>query len=462
MADVLQAGYSQWQPATSSPAMAPIPDPVTSDSTLPTDADVVVIGGGIIGACTAYFLAERGIKTVLCEKHEIAAEQSSRNWGWCRQSGRDPREIPLIVESLKLWRGMNQRVGGETGFRQSGIIYLAETDAQLAKREAFMQHARDYQLDTRLISGGEVERLLPGATKVWKGALYTPSDGRAEPQKSASAILTAAKRLGAGVHTHCAVRGIETSAGRVSGVVTEKGNIGCNSVVLAGGAWSRLFCGNLDIHLPQLGVVNSVLRTAPLDAGPEGNVADAKFAFRKRIDGGYTVARAHLSVADIVPDSFRLLGEFLPVLLQDLGGLRLRLGRKFIEEACLPRRWQLDQRTPFEMIRVADPKPVPGILNEAVTWLQRTFPRFRDMQVAERWAGLIDVTPDAVPVMAEVEKLPGFFLATGFSGHGFGLGPGAGRLMADLVTGARPIVDPAPFRYTRFIDGTKLQVMAGL
>src|SRR5919112_1247966 len=93
-------------------------DPVESDRQLPEHADVVIIGGGIIGVSTALFLAERGVSTLLCEKGVIAGEQSGRNWGWCRTMGRDPRELPLALESLKLWRGLNQRIGDETGFRQ--------------------------------------------------------------------------------------------------------------------------------------------------------------------------------------------------------------------------------------------------------------------------------------------------------------------------------------------------------
>src|SRR5215469_1373576 len=104
--------------------MGPIVDPVESDVALPAQADVVVVGGGIIGVSTAYFLAERGISVVLCEKGHIAGEQSSRNWGWVRKMGRDPRELPLIIESLRLWEGMNERVGTETGFRTTGIVYL--------------------------------------------------------------------------------------------------------------------------------------------------------------------------------------------------------------------------------------------------------------------------------------------------------------------------------------------------
>src|ERR1700758_302732 len=159
--------------------MAPRVDPVSSDEKLPAKADVVIIGGGIIGTSAALFLAQKGVSTVLCEKGHIAGEQSSRNWGWCRKMGRDPRELPLIIESLRLWQGMNAMVEAETGFRQSGIMYLAETPAELDQLQAWLEHARQYQLDTRIITGPEAAELMPGLTGSWAGALYTASDGRA-------------------------------------------------------------------------------------------------------------------------------------------------------------------------------------------------------------------------------------------------------------------------------------------
>ncbi|HEV8679181.1 MAG TPA: FAD-dependent oxidoreductase, partial [Stellaceae bacterium] len=162
--------------------MAPRVDPVASDEALPARADVVVIGGGIIGTSAALFLAQRGVSVALVEKGHIAGEQSSRNWGWCRKMVRDPREIPLIIESLRLWEGMNETVEAETGFRTCGIMYLAEKPEDLARLEGWLDYAREYQLDTRVIGGAEVARLLPGAQKPWAGALYTASDGKAEPQ----------------------------------------------------------------------------------------------------------------------------------------------------------------------------------------------------------------------------------------------------------------------------------------
>jgi glycine/D-amino acid oxidase-like deaminating enzyme len=437
--------------------MAPRVDPVATDETLPPRADVVVIGGGIIGTSTALFLAQKGVSVALVEKGHIAGEQSSRNWGWCRKMARDPREIPLVIESLRLWQGMNQTVEAETGFRTCGIMYLAETPQDLERLEGWLDHAREYQLDTRAIDAAEVARLLPGSAKPWAGALYTASDGKAEPQRAAPAIAAAARRLGATVVSDCAARGIETAAGRVAAVVTEKGRIACQSVVLAGGAWSRLFCGNLGVELPQLKVLGSVMRTERLDGGPEISASGGLFGYRKRMDGGYTVATLGVRTIDLVPDNLRLLPQYLPAARLHWKKLRFRVGRRFAEEWRLPRRWQLDQASPFEAVRVLDPAADPYVLERARASIAEAFPAFRNVAVAESWGGMIDVMPDAVPVISAVDAVPGFFIATGFSGHGFGIGPGAGRLVADMVVGAPPIVDPSPFRLSRFTDGSNPQ-----
>ena len=437
--------------------MGPIVDPVESDVKIPTRTGVVVIGGGIVGASTAFFLAQKGVPVVLCEKGHIGGEQSSRNWGWCRQMGRDPREIPLIVESIRLWNDMNHLTGAETGFRTTGLMFLSETDKDVAEHEAWLEHARAHQLDTRMLSSREIAELAPGGEMRVKGALYTPSDGRAEPQKAPPAIARAAQGLGATVLTGCAVRGVETTGGRVVAVITEKGRIACDAVVLAGGAWSRLFCGNLGLSLPQLKMRSSVMRTEKLDGGPEIGILGRGYGVRKRLDGGYTIANREASIAEIVPDSFRLFFDFLPALRSEWSSLRMHIGERFVTEWRTPRRWQLDQPSPFEATRVLDPAPVASINQAALADLARAFPVFAQARIAQQWAGMIDVTPDAVPVIGPIDSVPGFFVATGFSGHGFGIGPGAGRLMADLVSGAPPIVDPTEFRFSRFTDGTKMR-----
>src|SRR3954470_22220152 len=133
--------------------MSPPVDPVPSDPAPPARTTVVIVGGGIIGVCTAFFLAREGIPVVLCEKGEIAGEQSSRNWGWCRKMGRDPREVPLATEALRLWNGMNQMIEAESGFRRSGIIYLCRTTRELAHRTAWLEQvAQPHQIDSRLLT----------------------------------------------------------------------------------------------------------------------------------------------------------------------------------------------------------------------------------------------------------------------------------------------------------------------
>jgi glycine/D-amino acid oxidase-like deaminating enzyme len=427
----------------------PAVDPVTTGSNQPRRAGVVVIGGGIAGVCTAFTLAQRGVDVTLCEKGEIAGEQSSRNWGWVRKQGRDPREIPLVVESLRIWEGLNAAVGGETGFRTTGNIALSVNEGDLARRLAWLEHARAYQLDTRQISGAEANELMPGAAVKFATALYTPSDGQAEPQKAVPAIARAAQALGATILTQCAVRGLDVTAGRVSGVVTERGRIACDTVVLAGGAWSRLFCGSIGVELPQLKLRSGALRTERLEGGPEIAAIGERLAFRKRLDGGYTIAN-FLMQGEIIPDSFRLMRQFLPQLKKEWPNLKLRVSEQFLAEWRRPKRWPLDSVTPFEQVRTLDPKPLAADAEAAKSRLAELFPVFRHAKVAQHWGGMIDVTPDAIPVISPVAALPGFFIATGFSGHGFGSGPGAGRLMADLVMGAPPIVDPTPFRFERF------------
>lgn len=425
-------------------------DPFDPSPDMPDKVDIVIIGGGIIGISTALFLAERGISVAVCEKGRVGHEQSGRNWGWVRVMGRDISEIPMALESQRIWEGLGQRVGADLGFARSGIVYVDDTEAEFRKHEEWLEAARPYQLGARLLSSKEIADVLPGSNRSYAGGIFTPNDCRAEPSKAVPAIARRVQALGGHVLEGCAVRGLDIAAGRVAGVITERGVIRCERAVFSGGAWSRLFLGNLGIDFPQLKVQGSVMRTNPLDGPPNHAVGASDYAFRKRADGGYTVAHRGATVAQIIPDSFRLFFDFLPALYRQRHELRLRIGQRFIEEWNTPTRWRMDEVSPFEVVRVLDPKPDQSVLAEAQRNLIAAFPAFAGMTVAASWSGLIDVMPDAVPVIGEVPRLPGFFLATGFSGHGFGIGPGAGRMIADLVSGGTPSVDMTPFRLDRF------------
>lgn len=431
--------------------------PLSFADSLPRKVDVAVVGAGIAGVATAWFLAKAGLKVLVCEKGRVAGEQSSRNWGWVRQQGRDPAELPVMMESIRIWEGLAAETGEELGFTRQGCLYLADQESELGRFTAWVETAKQHQLDSRLIGRAEIDGLIPGATGTWAGGLYTPGDGRAEPTLAVPALARAAQRLGVSVREDCAVRSVERTAGRLSGLVTEAGRVECQAAVLAGGAWSSLFLGNLGIALPQLAVRSSVARTGPAPELFAGNAAAPGLAFRRRRDGGYTIALGDYSEHFLGPESFRYFRKFLPLLKSSAKEVKLRFGGslgRFTEK----RRWGAEEVSPFERQRMLDPAAAPEAVKRMRQRLDKRLPALAGVPLVETWAGMIDTTPDAVPVLDEAPGLAGLFIATGFSGHGFGIGPGAGRVMADLVQGKPTGHDLARFRYGRFFDGSPLVV----
>jgi glycine/D-amino acid oxidase-like deaminating enzyme len=415
---------------------------------LPQRADIVIVGGGIVGCSAAWQLARQGLQVVLFEKGRVAGEQSGRNWGWVRQQGRSPLELPLMIESLHLWRGLAAEIGEDVGFTQGGTLYLAENPAQLASLGEWLGVAHQFGLDTRVLTARELGTVLRGGEGRWAGALFTPSDGRAEPGRAAPAIARAAARAGARIVSQCAVLSVEHAAGRVHSVVTERGTVTTAIVALAAGAWTSAFCRSLGISFPQLRVKGTVARTAPADHILEGQAWSPHLAIRRRRDGGYTVAHGSALHHSIVPDTLRFARKFLPALRQEHGAIRLRLGREFFaSRVAAPR---------DASYRMPDPPPDTHVLGEMREALQRFFPEIAAAPFTETWAGIIETSPDVLPVISPCESMEGFFVASGFSGHGFGIGPGAGALLARMVTGGASAAALAPFRLSRFFDGSPI------
>jgi glycine/D-amino acid oxidase-like deaminating enzyme len=422
---------------------------ISTHDDLPAATEVVIIGAGIVGISAALTLAERGIPVVVLEKGRIAAEQSSRNLGWIRKTSRHAEDVPLALATDRLWENMAARVGRDVGYRRSGIMFLAASEAQLGMHEQWLKSVDTLSLDSRLLSREDIDHMVPGGQGHWLGGVYTASDGKAEPHKATTAMAAAAVRHGARIIQNCAVRCLQTSAGKVSGVVTENGEIRCQRVLLAGGAWSRRFLGNMGINLPTLPLICSVLRTGPMQGPTDISVGGPDFSFRKHENGGYIITQRGGLDAPIVLDHLLIGTRYLSQLKANLPVLRIKLGKPFLDDLKLARRWRADRPSPFEQVRIRNPEASQLLNAEAMENLSRAWPAFRHARIEEMWAGLMDITPDSIPVIDHVRQLPGLTIATGFSGHGFGTGPAAGHLAADLVDGCQPIVDPAPYRFSR-------------
>ncbi|MBO9452200.1 FAD-binding oxidoreductase [Tropicibacter sp. R16_0] len=419
---------------------------IETDTRLPKRTEVVVIGAGIIGTSATYYLARRGVPVVLIEKGRVGAEQSSRNWGWCRQQNRDARELPMATKALELWDRFAAELGEDVGFCRCGLTYLSNDEAEIETWANWCKFAATQGVISRALDAKAAAERGAVTGKTWKGGVFSESDGVADPSRAVPMQAKGVIAAGGQVLQNCAVRGILTQAGRVSGVVTEHGEIECSQVVMAGGAWASSFCHQLGMTFPQASIRQTILSIASGSADLPDALHTSQATITRRGDNAHTLAISGRGQVDPSLQKFRFAQDFVPMFAR-----RWRL----LSPGAAPtphetrKRWALDRPTPMEQHRVLDPKPNASIVKTTLDRSQTLLPALQGAKVQASWAGFIDSTPDGVPVIDASDSLPGFLLAAGFSGHGFGIGPAAGHLVADLITGAPPIVDPEQFRLSR-------------
>jgi sarcosine oxidase, subunit beta len=376
--------------------------------------DVVVVGAGISGAATAYELALSGVSVTLLDRFGPAATGSGWSLAGVRQSGRHPAELPLARAAVADWEILAEKLGAPTQYRQDGNLRLALTEAHLASLAAMVEEQTRDGLALGMLDAAALRELAPAVSPEVLGASYCPTDGQADPHDTVRAFLAAAERAEARLRFGEAVVSIEVSGDRVTGVVTERGRISCDRVVLATGVQGNQLLAPLGLAVPLVPRAVTLLRTlpvAPVLAQVIG-VADASCAGRQEADG-----------------RFRFTGSGGPWT----GGLdwtdtgadgAARPGPRLLPPVR-------------EVVRVA------ALFGALV-------PAALDAPLDESWIGLLDQTPDALPVIEATESPRGLVLGMGFSGHGFCLGPVTGRILASLARDETPNLPIAAFASERF------------
>lgn len=422
---------------------------------LPKQADVVVIGAGILGLMTAIDLTERGLSVVVLEKGNIAGEQSSRFYGQAISYKMPDATFMMHHLAKARWREMNAKVGFDTTYRTQGRVEvpLDEKDLEhvrewIATRTKELQGA-EIPFKTRLIEGAELNQRLRGATTDWKIAGFEEDSGSFDPEVAAFVIAEYAKKIGVKIYTQCAARGIETEGGIISDVVTEKGAIKTSKVVVAGGVWSRLFMQNLNVNVPTLPAYQSQQLITGTPGAPGANVAlPGGIFFREQADGTYATS-PRVVVAPIVKESFMYGYKYLPLLALPDFPVHIALNGQLIDSFMQSTHWKLNEVSPFEEYRNMTALPDIPELNASLEKLKAEFPAFKDSELIDQWSGAMAIAPDENPIISEVKEYPGLVLNTA-TGWGMTESPISAQLTADLLLGEKPVLDPKPFSLYRF------------
>lgn len=423
------------------------PRPVTTGP-MPTTADVVIIGGGVVGAFTALELTRRGLRPLLVEKGSIGGEQSSRNWGYIRQQGRDDPEIPLMVEAHNTWASFESDHGVDIGWAERGNLRLLARDADLDWYRNWAVKGNAHGVPARMLDASEVTGLLPRSTGQWAGAMFTPNDGQADPGRATRAVAAVAASAGTTIRTETTAEAIEVADGKVVGVRTSRGTVATPRVVVAGGIWSRRLLRPLGLNLPMQWVRLTVSETGPVPGFPDiPAVWSHDVAFRKTDRGTVLFAASQRADVDVMLSAANNIGAFSPTLAKNLRTFQVRVARA----AWFDARSRFDRRHRYSGW---EPRPNAHSVEIGRTALARIYPELAEVPVARSWGGYIDGTPDNLPVLSTVDDLEGLVIGAGFSGHGFGLSPASGGVLADLaIEGTSPRHDVSAFRFARFASG---------
>lgn len=376
--------------------------------------DVAIVGGGISGCAAAYELARAEISVTLIEKGTLASMASGWTLAGVRQSGRDPAEIPLAVAAVQRWQSLADELGSPTDYRQEGNLRLARNSDEVQIITDMVEQQRQLGLDLIFLpDNASVRELAPELSEDILAASYCPTDGHANPTATVHAFAKAAKSHGAKILTETSVTGIDVDGGRVRGVQTTVGPIQCDSVVIAAGVYSDRLCRMVGLDFPI-----SVMRVAVIQSVP-------------------------------LPP---LIRQVLGVANGDIAGRQEVDGRLRFTGYALPWAWPNEDLSPEAV------HPTSQDIVEVIERVRAVLPAFRDAGISRVWGGLIDMTPDELPVIERCAEVEGLVIAAGFSGHGFCLGPITGQLIGDLVISGESSLSLDSFRRDRLMGNMSEEV----
>jgi sarcosine oxidase subunit beta len=367
-------------------------------------ADVIIIGAGVIGSAAAYNLTKKGLSVIVLEKSDhIGNGGSSRNGGGVRQSGRDPRELPLAMYGVEnIWPNLSEELGADVEYYKQGNLRLGKTEAHLNILRGLTQSANAQGLDMRMVDGGEARAICPYLSDEVIGAGWCPTDGHANPMLTTLAFYRKARQNGARFITGEGVTDIKKVGGRAKIVATRENEYECDVVLLTAGYGSRKIAESIGIDVLMSNVLMEVIVTE-----------------------------------EQPPMFYQMLGT----AMADFYGHQSKHGSFVFGGSSGNEQFNKDTGEP-----VSNSITAPSVCRAIMGY----FPALASAKVVRTWAGWIDECVDHVPVISTVDEVPGLVLGCAFSGHGFGISPVAGMLLAELAAGEETTLDVSAFRYNRF------------